>query len=363
MKIFLLSNMYPSSKNPSYGIFVKNVVDSLEKSGVEFSKISVIRGKSSGFLQKLRKYLFYYGGIFTHYFSGNFDLIYVHFLSHNTPILYLLFKFFGKKKKLVINVHGSDVIKSRGKKIDRYNKKILKVSDKIIVPSVYFKNLMLAQYPEVPEKLYYISPSGGIDPKLFYPVKTLPTHTAKPVLGFVSRIDNGKGWDIFLDALAILQSENFDFKAKIAGQGAHENLLKQKITDLHLQEKVDFLGVIDQKDLADLYQSFDLFVFPTMREAESLGLVGLEAMACGIPVIGSHISGVKTYLIDEVNGFFFPPGNADILAEKVKKYFNLSEDQKIKMKEQALQTAQSYDKEKVMKNLKNTLVELIKDNL
>jgi glycosyltransferase involved in cell wall biosynthesis len=83
-------------------------------------------------------------------------------------------------------------------------------------------------------------------------------------------------------------------------------------------------------------------VFPTVRKGESLGLVGLEAMACGAPVIGSQIGGLKDYIIDGKNGLFFEPKNVDELASQLQAFINLPEDVKQQMSQQALQTANRY---------------------
>ncbi len=83
-------------------------------------------------------------------------------------------------------------------------------------------------------------------------------------------------------------------------------------------------------------------MFPTVRKGESLGLVGLEAMACGAPVIGSQIGGLKDYIIDGKNGLFFEPKNVDELASQLQAFINLPEDVKQQMSQQALQTANRY---------------------
>lgn len=354
MKIFLISNMYPSAKSPSYGIFVRNMVEALKDLGVEFSKLSVIRGRSINKIGKLLKYIVYACQTLPHYVFGSYDLVYIHFLYTNTPMLYCMLKLFGKKKKWVVNVHGSDIIKSRGKKIDLYNAKILAYADKVIVPSSYFKELMMEQYPNTEENLYFISPSGGIDPTVFYPEENTDSTHNSPLFGFVSRIDKGKGWDTFMDALQLLHQENIDFKALFVGPGEQQDELRQRIEKDQLTQKVEFLGVVPQQNLPDIYRSLDLFIFPSLL-FESLGLVGLEAMSCGIPVIGSKISGIETYLIDGQNGFLFPPGDAKALAEKIKRYLQLSSAAQIEMKNHALATSKAYEKDKVMHDLKKEL--------
>ncbi len=350
MKVFLISNMYPSKKTPTYGTFVFNVVKSLKKWGVRFSHRSVIRGKSTSKLKNSFRYLFHYIGIAYHYVFDDFKVVYVHFISHHTPILYLLMKIFGKKEKLCINIHGSDIFKSRDKKIDIYNAWVLQRADLIVVPSAYLKNIMRKQYPDIGDAVYHISPSGGIDPEVFYPPQNPQKEKNIPEIGFISRIVPGKGWDIFLESLYQLKQQQFEFHATMIGRGSQIDQLKQKITQLDLDHEVEFIDAVPQQELARLYHGFDVFVFSSTLP-ESLGLVGLEAMACQVPVIGSKMAGVETYLEDQLNGLFFNPGDAGDLAEKIGYFFNLPAPKRQNMKSQALRTAKQYDKNKVTKQL------------
>lgn len=92
---------------------------------------------------------------------------------------------------------------------------------------------------------------------------------------------------------------------------------------------------------------------------ESLGLVGLEAMACEVPVIGSYIGGLKDYIKDKENGFFFTPGNAEELSNKIELYLSLSSSEKQKMTEAAKRKAQRYASEIVGRELYAQLLRLI----
>lgn len=345
--MFLISNMYPSKKDPLFGVFVKNFKDLLENNKVQFSAISVIKGKRSNSLEKLFSYARYYFSILYNYFFKKFDVVYVHYLSHNSPILTLLL--FKKTKPIVVNVHGTDILSSKGKKIDRLNKRVLKRTDLVVVPSEYFKDLMLTNYPFLHTKKIFVSPSGGVDCSRFYP--TSKSDNFVPILGMISRIDRGKGWEIFLDSLRILRSRNIVFEAIIAGQGLEEKQMLQKIKDLKLEKEVNFLGLVKQDELVHLYNKLDAMIFPTKREAESLGLVGLEAMSCKTPVIGSNIAGLKTYIEHNKNGLLFEPGNAKDLADNIEVFLNLTLEEKNAMKENAFETSKRYEAKNVMTNL------------
>ena len=171
MRIFLVSNMYPSKTDPLFGVFVKNSREELEKQGVVFSECALIKGKTNSKVRKTINYLNHYFAIAKFFFQRNYDLMYVHYLSHHIPILSFLLFF--KKKPIVINVHGSDIISIRDKTIlYKLSVKILKTTDLLVVPTSYFKELIQEKYPFITEEQLFISPSGGIDNSVFYVKKT-----------------------------------------------------------------------------------------------------------------------------------------------------------------------------------------------
>lgn len=358
MKIILISNMYPSKIDPLFGVFVKNFKKLLQKEGVIFSAVSVIKGKRPNPLAKVFSYSNYYSSVIYNVISKKYDLIYVHYLSHNSPILTCLLPL--KRKPLVINVHGTDVLSSHGKKIDILNKHVLKKTDLVVVPSEYFQEIMMKNYPFLDPEKIFVSPSAGVDSEKFYPIASQENEI--PILGMISRIDVGKGWDDFVKALGLLKDKGMKFKAIIAGQGLEEKKMLDLIANLNLTETVEFLGLVKQEELVHVYNKMDAFVFPTRREAESLGLVGLEAMSCKTPVIGSDIAGLKTYINDEVNGLLYPPGNVEKLAENIEKYLNFSKQRKEEIKEEAYKTAQAYESKAVISKLHNRLSQLCSEN-
>lgn len=356
MKIFLISNLYPSIDDRDYGIFVRNIEDGLQNNGAEIVQKAVISGRTRSFFEKLGKYKKFYLDILSAYRKNDFDLIYLHFISHSSPGLLLARGLFGKKKKLVINIHGSDILKYHKGLLKFSNKKLLRTTDLLVVPSAYFKGIIETVFPDFPESKIFISPSGGLDTSVFYSHKKFVQD--KLHLGFVSRIEDDKGWRTFLKALHLLKNKNLDFKVSIAGTGSKTEAMKALVLKLNLQDHVDYLGILSHTELSSLYNDLDLFVFPTQSN-ESLGLVGLEAMACGVPVIGSEIAGLKTFIDDKKNGWFFTPGNEAELAEKITNFYKLPHKEKDKMRNSAIQTAIKYEKNKVAYTLYQKFEQLL----
>ena len=127
------------------------------------------------------------------------------------------------------------------------------------------------------------------------------------------------------------------------------------INELDILKYIEIRSMTTQDELVNLYNSLDIFVFPSYRK-ESLGLVGLEAMACETLVIASKNYGPTDYLIDNKNGMFFEPNNYKELAKKIIQMENLNNEEINKMTKKARNTAIKYDSEKT----KNILINIFK---
>ncbi len=363
LKIFLVSNMYPSEGFPSYGIFVKNVETGLQETGVEFPCKALIRGRSKNICIKLLNYFCFYFQIIWRGLFCEYDLIYIHYPTHSIIPVYLISRL--RKKKIVANVHGSDLLE--GKLITRILRKITKPLFRgvslFIVPSEYFLEVII-KVLNAPKHKVHISPSGGIDGNTFFR-KDKKTVRAKIgmqesglIIGYVSRIVQGKGWDVLIRALDLLKKNNTDFICMMLGGGEQANELKKMIKERHLNNQIIYFGEQTQSKLPDFYNSFDLFVFPTRRNAESLGLVGIEAMMCGIPVIASRMAGPEGYIDDQNNGFLFAPGDHIDLYKKIIHYIQLDDKEKQRLESNCILMSQEFRKDKTIRSLTNKLREI-----
>ena len=349
LKILVISNLYPSTKNPFHGTFIKNFVDnlSLQEGGTNKIDICVIRGRSFHLYTKIWKYIKFYIAILYYLLFHQYDIVYVHVITHAAIPLRLVSII--KKIPLVFNIHGEDVITQT--KLAAYFLSLIKPllikSRLIVVPSHFFKEKVIKLIPEIPISKLFVSPSGGVD-NIFY--KAYPkTSNNKLTIGYISRIDRGKGWDVFLKAIKILQNKGIESKAILLGNGNDIPEMKHLIKNLCLKDTT-YLGSVPYKDLPPIYANLDLFIFPTTLE-ESLGLVGLEAMASHVPVIGSHIGGLTDYIKNEENGFFFKPNDERDLAQKIEQFRNLSQQRIKEIQNNAYQTALAYKADKVSQDL------------
>jgi glycosyltransferase involved in cell wall biosynthesis len=343
--------MYPSPQNVRYGIFVKNFENAVKH---EFNVVKVVLTKKNGFFSKLLGYFsLYIRTIIALFRADKHDIIYVHFPLHLAPILWFL-SFLNRK--IVLNFHGSDLIFDTAfKKLLGGFLKPLMNNNNLVVPSNYYKGKIAENFQSDPSRIF-VYPSGGIDTKVFYPNGV--EKTAVFTLGFVSNFIKEKGWEVFLEAMSQIQDQNLIplFEMEIVGDGPDTVKLKNYLKQHNLEAKIT--SNLLHQDLAKVYNNLDVFIFPSFREAESLGLVGLEAMACGVPVIASKVGGPMGYIEDGVNGFLFEKRDVKMLREKIVEFYFKKEDEKLMLRENALNTAKQYDSITVNKTLLTYLVKL-----
>ena len=117
---------------------------------------------------------------------------------------------------------------------------------------------------------------------------------------FLGQLIRGKGADLMLKSLAEL---DIPFDCTIAGDGNDRTMLEKMVENFHLRDKVHFAGFVS--DTEKLWANCDVFFFP-IRWQEPFGLVGLEAMAHGVPVVAFDIGGVREWLADFENGILVP---------------------------------------------------------
>ncbi|QBB71368.1 glycosyltransferase [Pseudolysobacter antarcticus] len=128
----------------------------------------------------------------------------------------------------------------------------------------------------------------------------------------VGRLAYYKGHDILLHALAKTPAAVL----LLVGSGERKAALKKLAQDIGIAARVRFAGAIDDAELAAAYASADVFCLPSIERSEAFGLVLLEAMRAGLPVVASAIpgSGVSHVVRDGETGLLVTPGNADVLA-------------------------------------------------
>ncbi|MFQ6056089.1 MAG: glycosyltransferase [Methanosarcinales archaeon] len=173
---------------------------------------------------------------------------------------------------------------------------------------------------------------AGVDERLFKPVeKTEAIEETgldfENTILFVGRITKAKGLRILIKALKKLKTEfNKELKLLIVGgdisgvmhseiESKEKKYIKKLIEELELTDDVIFLGPVEREKLPYYYSLADVCVVPSIYE--TFGLVAVEAMACGTPVIASKVGGLAHTVKNGYSGLHFVPGRSDHLAKKI----------------------------------------------
>ena len=135
----------------------------------------------------------------------------------------------------------------------------------------------------------------------------------QPVCLFVGRLDPQKNVTGLITAWRSVVQAIPDSRLLIAGHGSQSSLIAAMVEDLGLSESVRLLGYIEAP--LRLYQAADVFVLPSLHEGLSNAL--LEAMACGLPVVGTRVSGTEDLLADGKCGHLVEPGDEAALAQAI----------------------------------------------
>ncbi len=155
---------------------------------------------------------------------------------------------------------------------------------------------------KIPEKnVKFIYPGIDLNKFTYYP----KNQSLKVVVGTVSRLDKEKGIDILLKTAPEILKKYPNIIFNIVGKGKQEKALKELAEKLALGDSVKFLGF---RKSVEVLKTFDILVLPSLKR-ESLGIILLEALSCGVPVVASQIGGTKEIIAGNEVGFLVPPND------------------------------------------------------
>jgi glycosyltransferase involved in cell wall biosynthesis len=182
--------------------------------------------------------------------------------------------------------------------------------------------LALTQMGCPPDKIVNLPFSVDLDS--FSPLTSPRNAQSKIVIVSSGRLDFGhKGYDVALAALAKLKNvhPSIAFEYRIAGVGPDREALLRRAGEMGVGNNIVLLNWVEASELPSLYRSADIFLHPSRFDPFPNAV--LEAMACGLPVIGSDAAGsVVDRVVDGVNGYIFRSGDAEHLADRLIRAFS-----------------------------------------
>ncbi|PTD93732.1 glycosyl transferase family 1 [archaeon SCG-AAA382B04] len=190
---------------------------------------------------------------------------------------------------------------------------------------------------------------NGVDTDFFFPTKKTfkEKFEANHLIGYSGRHSKEKN---LIDLINVAEKLK-DAEVLIAGDGPYKYEYEEMADGI---ENIHFLGFLDREELPSFYSSLDVFVFPSL--AETQGLVGLEANACGTPIVGAREKALKETIIEGVNGYKYEANNISDLYNKIK----LCLDKEEELEEKSKKLAEKHSIENAIKKLVNHYKRVIK---
>jgi len=249
--------------------------------------------------------------------NQRFDLIHAHWLIPQGFIAALSLLITRKKIPLLCTSHGGDLFALKGKGLQRLKRWVMDKSNALTVVSQAMKKTVVAMGID-PDKVEVIP--MGVDLKgLFTPDPGVQRKTDE--LLFVGRLVEVKGLQTLFDAMPKVLAKYPGIRLIVAGAGPLESELRASAKKLDIADRVDFRGMVMQSKLPELYRQATMAVFPFVVTKsgvqEGFGLVVVEAMGCGCPVIAGDLPALHDTVIHEENGLLFESGNSQALADAI----------------------------------------------
>ena len=185
---------------------------------------------------------------------------------------------------------------------------IFRKADSVTAISNYLVEYVKSQNSKIPVVLI----PNGVDLNKF---KSSDDHIDSKIIITSSRLVEKNGVGDLIDAMAIVREKIPDAKLKIIGDGPLRENLTVKMKKLNLEDNMDFLGEISYELLPEYLSIADIFVRPSL--SEGLGTAFFEAMASGLPIIGTPVGGIPDFLKDEETGLFCKVSDPKDIADKI----------------------------------------------
>lgn len=341
MKVLYITMMYPVPKCPQKGVFCHEQVKALKQIGVEvdvvvplpfydkdyeksewdyegvhiryirYFKLPGVRG-----FENIGKYL-YHALKRAKIDFDQYDILHADAPLPAGDAMRTISQKYGIP--LVVHGHGLDVFLEESYKNAKNCDKIVKTSIRVYQEAAAIVGVSQKVLDQIQKKVD-ISKKGyvvynGVDTDEFVPVGHKNRRIEIVSIGNLIPL---KGHDYTIQAVKkIVEKGKYDIHLTIAGRGEKEAELKTLVEKLELSKYVQFVGYVTYDKIVSLLQNSDVFVLPSYYEA--LGCVYLEAMACGVPVIGCWGNGIDEIIRNGQDGYLVEGKNVESIVENVEK--------------------------------------------
>lgn len=314
-KILVISNMYPTDDHLSFGIFVKNQVDALQQAG--FDVVTAVNDNpATGKKNVLKKYTKW--GLhalkqgFTH--RKTIDVAHAHYVFPSGMLALINKRLFGTP--YVVTAHGGDIerMARKSSRLFSWTETILAASEHVIAVGPVLAEQIEQDFAVPKDKISVIS--MGVNREVFnFAPKVQKTEEQPFRYLFIGNVIEQKGVEELVQAFQMIKTKSErPVELTIIGARRDEDFYKR--LKPFIDESVSFIDPLPQTELVKWLHKSDVFVLPS--HLEGFGLVALEALATGTPVIASEVGGLVS-LLGYGAGHLVPPQNATALAQEMKR--------------------------------------------
>ena len=297
-----------------------------------------------------RKWIFDILNVYTRYLSGQFDVIHFNLVPTWINGSYVMLNSaVSRKIPTVLNIHGFVNVEHAFEPRVRSMSNLTwvncfnscKIADRVVVNSDFMKRQLASSYRIAPNRINVIP--NGVDVERFAKCKSRITLDGDPAILSVGQVCMLKGFGTFVDALGRLGHELPNMKLHLVGQVEKEYI--ELAESKGVSNFLVFHGRVPHSLIPTYLKSADFSIFGSVLY-EGFGIVLVEAMASGLPVIASDIDTYSQIITDGKDGLLFKRGNADSLSEVI---LNLTKDVDLRRKisQNSQITAEKYDWEKI----------------
>jgi len=281
--------------------------------------------ETGGIRVKRVKHLFKIGGtpvipnLYSELRRIDADIIHAHL---PTPYTADIACYVARKRNIpcVLTYHNDIVGRGINKYIAAaYNHLVLKktLSDASAIISTQQRYLKMSPYLKRFSQKIAVIPCG-VDTERFKPLPLKKDENSIFFLSMLNRYHRYKGLDCLLEALPQVKMKVKNLKLVVGGEGEWLGYYRQRVEALGLKEEVEFHGFIPDDSLAEYYNRCSVFVLPSISSSqEGFGMVLLEALACGTPVITTDIVGVAVDIKDSHTGTIVQPEDTGAMADAI----------------------------------------------
>jgi glycosyltransferase involved in cell wall biosynthesis len=355
----IITNRYPSRAKPYAGWYVAAHARVIEQAGWSIRTISYLT-PSSG-IRRIFSYLRFLGDLFGAALFGRHDLIHAHWVFPSGFFAALVGWL--RNKPFIVTTHGAYIeefeqLNSVTQNLVRWT---LQRADRVIAVG--------ATHAETVQRVGKLgrAPIEVIGMGVVSPDQQLEKVKARQIMGldqtekivmFAGNLIWIKGPDVFIEAAGILEKKGFSNRYVIVGQGAMEDELRSLSTTMGLENRISFVGGVPHDEVYTWLSSADVVVVPSRREP--FGLLPLEAMACGTPVIAAEVGELSRNIQHLRNGILFPVGDPEALAEALESFFG-DPALAASLREQGRLTAASFDLEEKARQVLEVYAQVLRD--